>query len=211
MMKIGIRALFIAGVFLGASTGDQAAVLAPMKYLSLDTSGGMLNPGVIVGFNPQPDPPGIPTLDLANAFEPKFIQPPGAGPAFDFVLSFVGPPGLLLPAVQKPNADGVTTFTINWGDHTFDVGLTFSGPGGVADWAAFVPQPDPPGIWFADVVTFGGAADPMASLTISEDGSRLSFSTPEPATWALMGLGFAALGFMSMRRAMLATGAETSI
>jgi hypothetical protein len=58
---------------------------------------------VIVGFNPQPDPPGIPTLDLANAFKPKFIQPPGTGAAFDFVLSFVGLPGVLLLAVQKPN------------------------------------------------------------------------------------------------------------
>jgi hypothetical protein len=62
------------------------------------------------------------------------------------------------------------------------VGLTFSGPCGVADWAAFNPQPDPPGVWFADAVTFGGAGDPMTSLTMLEDGARLSFSTPEPAT-----------------------------
>jgi hypothetical protein len=39
MTASGVRALLIAGAFLGASAGAQATnTLAPMKYLSLDTS-----------------------------------------------------------------------------------------------------------------------------------------------------------------------------
>jgi PEP-CTERM motif len=210
-MKIGFRTLIAAGSLLSASSVAHAVQLLPLEYRALDTSGGLLNPGVILAFNPQPDPPGIPILDLADPFEPKFTQPPGTGAVFDFVLSFVGLPGLLLPAVQKPDSDGVTTFTFNWDDHMFDVGLTFSGPGGVKDWASFNPQPDPPGIWFADVVTFAGAGDPAVALTISENGTNLSFSTPEPTTWAMMGLGFAALGFMSLRRTHLSSAAAKAI
>ena len=184
-----------------ASSGALADVAAnKMTYLSLETNGGVLNPGVIVGFNPQPDPPGFPTLNLANPREPILFQP--AGPTtLDFVMSFYGLPGLLLPAVQKPNADGVTDFAFEYGDHTFDVTLTFSGPGAIRDWVSFNPQPDPPGVWFADAITFAATGDPSVSFSVSEDRSQLSFATPEPSTWALMGLGFTVLSVLVRRRA----------
>jgi len=109
MKMNGARAtLALALLTSFASSGALADVaLNKMTYLPLETNGGVLNPGVIVGFNPQPDPPGFPTLNLANPKEPILVQP--AGPTtFDFVMSFSGLPGLLLPAVQKPTADGVT-------------------------------------------------------------------------------------------------------
>jgi hypothetical protein len=171
-----------------------------MTYLALETSGGVLNPGVIVGFNPQPDPPGVPPVNLANPFEPIFLRP-GGPETFDFVMSFSGfATGLLLPAVQKPDLDGLTSFAFQSGGHSFDVTLGFSGPGGVADWASFNPQPDPPGVWFADAVTFGAAGDPSVSITMTEDGVPLRFAVPETRTWAMMGLGFAALGLLAHRR-----------
>jgi hypothetical protein len=155
---------------------------------------------VIVAFNPQPDPPGIPTLDLSDRYRPLLTQPGGPG-TFLFVMSFTGLPGLLLPAVQSPTADGATDFTFDYGGHDFDVGMTFSGPGAISDWVSFNPQPDPPGIWFADAITFAGVGDPRVSFTITEDGSRLAFATaPEPSTWALIELGFAALGVLAYRR-----------
>ena len=144
MKTNGARAtLTLALLTSFASSGALADVAAnKMTYLPLETNGGVLNPGVIVGFNPQPDPPGFPTLNLANPREPILVQP--AGPTtLDFVMSFSGLPGLLLPAVQKPNADGATDFAFEYGDHTFDVTLTFSGPGAIRDWVSFNPQPDP--------------------------------------------------------------------
>jgi PEP-CTERM motif len=202
MKMNGARAtLTLALLTSFASSGALADVTAnKMTYLPLETNGGVLNPGVIVGFNPQPDPPGFPTLNLANPKEPILVQP--AGPTtFDFVMSFSGLPGLLLPAVQKPTADGVTDFAFEYGDHTFDVTLTFSGPGAIRDWVSFNPQPDPPGVWFADAITFAATGDPSVSFSVSEDRSQLSFATPEPSTWALMGLGFAVLSVLVRRRA----------
>jgi hypothetical protein len=203
MKTNGARAtLTLALLTSFASSGALADVAVnKMTYLSLETNGGVLNPGVIVGFNPQPDPPGFPTLNLTNPKEPILVQP--AGPTtFDFVMSFSSLPGLLLPAVQKPSADGATDFAFEYGAHTFDVALNFSGPGGVVDWVSFVPQPDPPGVWFAKAVTFAGVGDPTMSFSMSEDGTSLRFvAAPELSTWALIGLGFAALGALRYRRA----------
>lgn len=159
-----------------------------------DTSGGPINPGLIVGFNPQPDPPGMPILDLSNAMAPDIFQPDKQ--QFKFVISFQNTPGLLLPAVDEVGLGG---FAFNYADHSFVVGLTFSGPGGVASWSSFNPQPDPPGDGLGYDVTFAGG-DASAGFTISEDGAPLSFAlAPEPSTWAMMGIGFAALGFAGWR------------
>ena len=77
--------------FASSSPLADAAV-NKMTYLPLETNGGVLNPGVIVGFNPRPDPPGFPTLNLANPKKTILVQP--AGPTtFDFVMSVSGLPG----------------------------------------------------------------------------------------------------------------------
>ena len=67
---------------------------------------------------------------------------------------------------------------------------------------SFNPQPDPPGIWFADAITFAATGDPSVSFSLSEDRSSLRFvAAPEPSTWVLMGLGFAVLSVLVHRRA----------
>ena len=93
----------------------------------------------------------------------------------------------------------MTDFAFEYGDHTFDVTLTFSGPGAIRDWVSFNPQPDPPGVWFADAITFAATGDPSVSFSVSEDRSQLSFATPEPSTWVLMGLGFTVLSVLVRR------------
>ena len=58
---------FFALAAIVAPTVAHAATLLP-AYTFPDgsagfefrTSGGLTNPGVLVGFNPQPDPPGVP-------------------------------------------------------------------------------------------------------------------------------------------------------
>jgi hypothetical protein len=168
----------------------------------LSTSGGPVNPGVLVGFNPQPDPPGTPEpyLNFANRFSPSVVQT-ADGSVFKFELSFTGlDTGLLLPAVQKPNVDGKTEFQFKLADGSvFVADLTFSGLGGVSSWVSFNPQPDPPGSPLGYFVGFG--ADASVALQLSENGVPLSFMVPEPSTWALMGLGFATLGLLAYRKA----------
>ena len=110
--------------------------------------------------------------------------------------------GLLLPAVEvpRPNSDGKTQFSFSAADGSvFVAELGFSGPGGVISWGAFNPQPDPPGDWAGFEVGFRG--DASVSLQLWENGQPLTFAVPEPSAWALIVLGFLAMGFFAHRRA----------
>lgn len=207
MRTSGFHALIVAGALLGASGVVDAAELLPARYFYFETTGGGLNPGVLVGFNPQPDPPGAPltSLDLSDSRRPLFDQPSGNS-YIVFVSLFPGTPSLLLPAVQAPNSDGQTQAcdgSVRTCDGSvFKLSLAFQGVGGVQDWAALNPQPLPPGgpdflgEYLSYQITFAG--DATFALSITENGDSLSFrSVPEPATWALMGLGFASIGSLA--------------
>jgi hypothetical protein len=212
-----LRALVLAAVtVVTVSIGADAAVITTYDQpnytfpdraagFKLDTLGGPINPGVLVGFNPQPDPPGTPPalLDLADKASPKIFD--STGLTFYLELAFTGLPGIadgfLLPAVQKPDVDGLTSLRFVLADGSvFVATLGFSGPGGVSSWVTVNPQPLPPGGFIAYKVGFAG--DASFSLQLTENGSVLNFAlAPEPSTWALMGLGFAALGAIAYRRA----------
>jgi hypothetical protein len=135
-----------------------------------------------------------------KSIRPSVVQT-ADGSVFKFELSFTGlDTGLLLPAVQKPNADGNTEFQFKLADGSvFVADLTFSGLGGVSSWVSFNPQPDPPGSPLGYFVGFAG--DASVALQLSENGVPLSFMVPEPSTWALMGIGFATLGLLAYRKA----------
>src|SRR5579859_3886945 len=64
------------------------------KGFALTTSGGPIDPGVIVGFNPQPDPPGFgddgALIGLLNPADPLLFSP-AVGGSFTFLI------GLLMP------------------------------------------------------------------------------------------------------------------
>ena len=202
---VGLAALAapgVAGAALNAYYPPNYVFPDGITGFALQTSGGPINPGVLVGFNPQPDPPGTPEpfLDLANSLRPSITQE-ADGSVFKFELSFTGlDAGLLLPAVQQPNADGNTNFRFVLADGSvFVADLTFSGPGGVSSWDSFNPQPDPPGSPIGYTVDFGG--DAGVALQLSENGVPLSFAAvPEASTWALLGLGFAAVGGLARRK-----------
>ena len=205
---------FFAMAAIVAPTVSGAATLLP-AYTFPDgsagfefrTSGGITNPGVLVGFNPQPDPPGFPatTADLRDPTSPVFDQTSG-GAAYLVTVSLLlpGTPGLLLPAVSPPDRDGRVQVTCDGSvtkacdGSVFQISLAFPA-GGVTSWSSFNPQPDPPGIYFSYLAAFSGA--PTFALSITDGGSPLTFSpVPEPATWSLMAVGFVSLCAFAMRR-----------
>lgn len=212
---IGAAAAAAAGLMLwagaaNASGVDNLPIFAPnytfgdgAKGFALTTFGGPINPGVIVGFNPQPDPPGdgdagalIALLNRAN----PVLSSPSTGGSFTFLIGLLMPgDGSVIPLPDAPGADGRTGERFTLGDHLFDIGLSF-GPGPVdpGSWVGFNPQPDPPGDFIGGAFSFGGAADPFMGFNISVDGQALDFAlapgVPEPASWGLMLLGFGAAG-----------------
>lgn len=207
-----------------ASGADNLPMFSPnytfndgAKGFKLITSGGPINPGVIVGFNPQPDPPGDgdhgALIALLNPADPQLISP-SLGGSFTFLIGLLMPgDGSVIPLPDAPNGGGSTGERFVLGDHTFSVGLTF-GPGPVdpGSWVGFNPQPEPPGDFLGGAFSFAGHADPFMGFNISIDGSQLDFAlapggVPEPATWGLMLLGFGGLGAMlrSQRRWAAAT------
>jgi hypothetical protein len=182
---------------------------SPGFNLSLDVQNtdlaidGILNPEVLVGFNPQPDPPGAPQtfLSLTNPVAPVFTNlSPGLG--YTFVMSFLNllPAGCDPTTIARPNSDGRTGLSCSGevGDQnvSIDVALMFSGPGGVTSWSSFNPQPDPPGDVGGFDLSFGGDAN--VTVSISANGTPLAFGVPEPGTLTLFGT--ALIGLASWRR-----------
>ena len=175
------------------------------KGFAFMSSGGFTNPEVLVGFNPQPEPPGF----GGSRYERQrgtltHIFTPASGGGYSFVMSFVdGTDATLLPLPSAPNSDGVTVEDFMIGANSFHVAMSFSGPGAVRDWAAFNPQPDPPGVWFGGQFSFTGVGDPDVRFEITENGAPLTLSlapTPEPSTWAMMLVGIAGLGALARAR-----------
>jgi hypothetical protein len=197
--------------FPDGSPGFALNALLPAAPGATLEVNAILNPEVLVGFNPQPDPPGTPPtfLSLVDPTSPVFANL-SPGLAYSFVISFINffPPDPCEMTFPAPDAHGNTGFSCSGltggSPETFDVALNFDGPGGVADWVAFNPQPDPPGEPVGEMLSFAGLSittteDPTVTLSISLNGTPLDFSAiPEPGTLSLFGT--ALVGFVSWRR-----------
>ena len=223
---VAAASLFSAGAAT-ASGADTLHQFAPnftfgdgAKGFKLTSHGGPINPGVLVGFNPQPDPPGIGDdgllIALLNPSDPMLISP-STGGAFSFRLAIQNAgDGSVIPLPDAPNSDGFTSFRFLSGEHNIFVTLQF-GPNQVdrASWVGFNPQPEPPGDVLAGQFNFNSMQDPFMGFQISIDGQALSFAldnsggVPEPATWGLMLLGFGGMGaaLRARRRPVLAKAA----
>ncbi len=216
-MKFSAMAAGLLLLSAGAAHAAGDGSVKPVNFIfpngkpgfALTSHGGVINPGILVGFNPQPDPPGDvgrPTIDLRDPFAPV-ITHPAESQGWQFLLALTGVAGdgsvIPLPTFSR---EGALSTRAVLGDHVFLIGLLF-GPGIVnrGSLVGFNPQPDPPGDVLAGQFNFQGAADPFMAFTISEDGTPLSFNyaaggVPEPAEWALMLSGFGLIGAVLRRR-----------
>jgi hypothetical protein len=204
---------------LGASAAQAlpAVQIDPSEFLfALQASNGPVNPGVEVGFNPQPDPPGEPLtlLDLLDSTRPVLTVPASGERSFRFLFALgtsgdVSPFELVLEPPPDPDRlrieardrNGKTLLTI-------DAFVAFS-DGGHLDPASIVgfdPQPDPPGAadsigidfsFFAPAVGAGRGVGPFATLSFEMHdaaGGVFSFKqVPEPATLMSVAMGLALL------------------
>lgn len=212
-----MAALFAASAGPAAASQTAVSLSGPLPgdlhYFSTYGT-GLVNPAVLVGFNPQPDPPGTPptTVDLVNPLAPSITQP-GAG---EFTILFgmhgasAGDPYSLVSPAGAPNSDGITSFFMTGDGSVFKVSFDISGYQG--GWVGFNPQPDPPGDWADGTVGYAFQGDPMVTWTVdigSFDANGafvgqglLGFSeVPEPFTAALLLAALPGLAATRRRRA----------
>ncbi len=226
MSKSAFATMLLVAAFAAASAPAHAATFVP-NYIfpdgsigfALTSQGGVVNPGVLVGFNPQPDPPAFDfaptTMSLDHPSNPVLVSPGPcrdtcpANSMFRIEMSLLGIGNAHLGVPPEPDSQGNTGLTFTALDHRFILALNVSGPGSVVDWVAFNPQPDPPATWFAMQFAYGDP--PQLSFRLFEDGNQtplqFQLATPLPAAWTMMLAGFAGLGLLlrrSRRRASFA-------
>jgi len=216
---------FLLLIWAFSACAFGAVVQAPVFPFALQTSGGpVVNPGVLVGFNPQPDPPAVrKAIDLSDPTLPSVLTGLGDTRDLQFLFALQAPlttgSHWSFVLASPPDPENVA-FDVKFGDFTmFHVtGRAAISDGGRLDPASLVgfnPQPDPPGFQsFGVALSFlppapalvAGVGDvaPFATLAFrmsDADGNVYSFApVPEPATAAMLLAGIGGVVAWRARR-----------
>jgi PEP-CTERM motif len=213
-----VCALAVTAAAITTAPAYAARTLSPnytfpdgSKGFALATPGEIV-PCVYVGFVALDAPLGFPAtqLLLGNSGAPVFHNPPTYSQGYVLHMAFTGGGSgrLASPAVPTRGVSGLI-FDLGTRDmpKVYDLQLSITGPGDITSWAAFNPQPDPPGFWFSQKFGFDGTGDTDVQFALRVNGVQQDFhlaSVPEPANWALMIAGFGLVGGAIRRRQRVA-------
>lgn len=205
--SIALVAILAIARSAGAASIDWSDAFA------LQSRGAGLDPAVLVGFDPQPEPPAgaRAVLDLSDRTAPLLIlrdqsNPPSGLQLFDFFLAVdvgqtIAIVPCFLPTDLEPRLELEVRADTETGPILFEILADFStSSGGLVDRGSIVgfdPQPDPPGEFgarFGLTLAFDKLSDVQVRFSMAPlDGAPLAFAeVPEPNALALLGLGVAA-------------------
>lgn len=216
---------------LASTTALPAVQIDPhdfriMLRTTVPTTTGVQNPGVLVGFNPQPDPPALPLfVDLTNNLLPAVQTPTGGERAFHFLFALGNSPDpdsrWSFALMRSPGLDQFAFDALLGGTVALQViAHATNSDGGRLDPGSLVgfnPQPDPPGftaigfdLVFAPPVAVNHLAfvadlAPFARIEFQlsdVNGNAFAFApVPLPAPLGLSSLALLGLGLCGRRRA----------
>ena len=176
-------ASLVAGVIAAWSLPALAAQFI-FQFRIADTN-TVENPEVLVGFNPQPDPPGAPATIVSYEKGVPVFGARTAKNRFAFTFAVRGAKGTPYRITYPPGPckDGVCHATANGPAGSFDIALEIGSTVGVLNEEeihGFNPQPDPPGFQDAAVLEFSIVNESNATvvpatvaLHISRDGTAI--------------------------------------
>jgi hypothetical protein len=217
MQRTARHALAASLLLTFAAPSIEALPVDWGEAFQLEASNGIVDPAVLVGFNPQPDPPGTSArLDLRDPTAPLLVIAGQANPQlFHFYLAMSCDGSvkcaLTLPALPTTDFDQYA-FTASSAAGELTVLLEFATSSlGIIDGTSVVgfnPQPDPPGDFGAGVMglefAYTSLSDAMVTLRIfDETGTPLGFAiaaVPEPAALSLFCLGLVGLSARATTR-----------
>jgi hypothetical protein len=215
-IKQAYSAALFAGTLLTHSVVHADVVNWGDAY-ALAGDGGFIHPSMLVGFNPQPEPPiYLSSLNLDDPTTARITI--NADPGAQFTLYFgmysgIEPTPFVFDAGGDPDASGDFSFQAfsDAGDLLVEMNI-MSSSGGVptpGTWVGFNPQPEPPvafgagqGLGFMFDMT--SLSDVVLEFRVMkyDDGEYIAFTevanpVPVPAAIVLLPAGLAMLGALA--------------
>jgi hypothetical protein len=213
-------ALVLLALPLSSRAADTSQKVPWSQGFRFASAGGFVNPAVLVGFNPQPEPPvQLTELMFDDSKNPVLVLHDQHNPAGGFLLFDVfvgaGVPGVPLsfsapfvdPKSQAPET--VSTTALSPGGDVllnfyFDI---YSSSGGLVvpgTLVAFNPQPEPPAGFGSGAfgMSFGisSLSDAMVRLRVIEGSGTPLLLSPVPEPRGMMAVGMLALMALVWRR-----------
>lgn len=214
---------------LGASLTLKNASASEANWSTgflMETTGGTVNPALLVAFNPQPEPPawtGETTSALVGGRLPTVLEqkvtnisnPEEGLQNFQFLFAVASDAGSVLPIIPP---DPINEFRIGFsiidgrslGDFTAVVDVQSSSGGVMAPGSElmFNPQPEPPAFGFENWATYGldfgmtSLSDVTLTVRIEDSaGNPLNLAAiPEPATQGMFLVALLRLSFFRRKR-----------